>query len=759
MKYIFISLILLETFIFFFLKQEKSSKEESLFISKTAQLEAEYSSLINSYEKVTITIFDEVISNKNILILMNQLNSNNKSLIRENLYNLLQSTYFRLKDKHLNYMQFQLPNGEAFLRFHKNDTFNDIQNRSSINELNRAKVYLKGFEVGEYFSGFRYIFPLMYENRYLGSVEIAISTNNFKDELTKLFPHNRYKFIIKKDVVESIVTNKDIYTDNSIEGFVYMKDAEDCTSCDIGKHLTKDKIIEINKDISSKALSNIKLNKSFCIPYEFENISYIVTFIPINDISNNEVAYLISYSIDRNLIDFERDFFIKFLITTLLLIVGAILAFVTKQKISVTKELNEALKDKIKELNINQKRLKNQLYQDTLTKLPNRLKLLKDIKAREKAYIGLINIDAFKEINDFYGEHIGDALLKRITNKIINFIPHKEYKLYKMPADEYVVIAKKEINDEQFSNFIKSLTDHLESKPFLCQNYEIYLGFTASIVIGNREGILEKANMALKRARKDKMPYIIYDESMDESKAYENHIKWLKILKNALENDRIVPFFQPIYNNETGQIQKYEALVRLIKEDGEVVSPFFFLEVVKKSKLYPLLTKRMIEKSFEIFKDKEYELSINLSVDDISNMETIKFILDKLSKIDFTHRIAFEILESEGIENYEEVQEFIKQVKAMGCKIAIDDFGVGYSNFEYLINLDVDYLKIDGSLIKNIDRDTFEIIIETIVNFTKRVDIKTVAEFVSSEEIFDKVKKLNINFSQGYLLGKPTDKI
>ncbi len=727
MKYIFLSLITIGIFIFIFLDKEKSLKEQNLFNSKISQLEAEYSSLINSYEKVSITIFDEVINNKVVLNLLSQLDSNNEGLIREEIYNLLQPTYVRLKDKNLNYMQFQLANAKTFLRFHKNGDFNDAQNRVSINKVNEDKIYVRGFEIDKFFAGFRYIFPLAHNNQYLGSVEMGVSLEDFKNEISKLFPNSKYKFVIKKSTIDS-------------EFF---------------------KSVGIDKNSLEKVYENLNLNNSFCIPYGYEKSNYIATFLPIKDISNKEKEklYLISFSLDRSLIDFKIDFFIKFSVSFLLLIVAGVLAFVTKQKIAVTKELNEALKEKIKELNINQKRLKNQLYQDGLTKLPNRLKLLKDLKAREKAYIGLINIDGFKEINDFYGEQIGDGLLKRITNKIINFIPHRDYKLYKMPADEYVVLAKREMSDEEFSNFIKSLTDSLEARPFLCQNYEIYLGFTSSIVMENIDGILEKANMALKKARKDKLPYIIYDEGMDESKAYEKHITWLKILKEAIEDDRIVPFFQPIFNNETGKIQKYEALVRLIKTDGEVVTPYHFLEVVKKSKLYPLLTKKMIEKSFEVFKDKEYELSINVSVDDISNKETVYFILDKLSKIDFAQRISFEILESEGIESFAEVQDFIRQVKMMGCKIAIDDFGVGYSNFEYLINLDVDYLKIDGSLIKNIDKETFEIIVETIVNFTKRVNIKTVAEFVASEEILDKVKNLNIDFSQGYLLGEPTDKV
>jgi EAL domain-containing protein (putative c-di-GMP-specific phosphodiesterase class I) len=164
----------------------------------------------------------------------------------------------------------------------------------------------------------------------------------------------------------------------------------------------------------------------------------------------------------------------------------------------------------------------------------------------------------------------------------------------------------------------------------------------------------------------------------------------------------------------------------------------------------------MIEKTFKIFNNNHLEFSINLTIDDILNNDIKEFIFYMLKIYNVGSRLVFEIVESESIENFEEVCSFIKNVKLFGCKIAIDDFGTGYSNFQYLLKLNADYIKIDGSLIKDIYKNrTSEIVCKNIVNFAKDLNIKTIAEFVENESIFNKVKELGIDYSQGYYFSKP----
>ncbi len=136
------------------------------------------------------------------------------------------------------------------------------------------------------------------------------------------------------------------------------------------------------------------------------------------------------------------------------------------------------------------------------------------------------------------------------------------------------------------------------------------------------------------------------------------------------------------------------------------------------------------------------------------------FTISRIRKYQVADKIIIELTESEGIKNYQEVSRFIKDIKAMGCQIAIDDFGTGYSNFTHMIHLDVDYLKIDGSIIQNILTDkNSEIVVRTLVDFAGQLNIKTIAEFVDSKEIYEKVKQLGINYTQGYYFGKPEESI
>ena len=201
--------------------------------------------------------------------------------------------------------------------------------------------------------------------------------------------------------------------------------------------------------------------------------------------------------------------------------------------------------------------------------------------------------------------------------------------------------------------------------------------------------------------------------------------------------------------------------MRINDEEGNVLSPASFLKIAKESRLYASLTEITVRKNFNAFKNSAYTFSVNLSIEDIMDKSFNDFLRKELNNnAQLGQRIIFEFLESEGIESYEIVLKFIKEMKNYGCKIAIDDFGSGYSNFEHILKLYVDYIKIDASLIKNIDKDiNSEIIVETIVNFTKKLNIETVAEYVDSFEVYKKIKELGVDYSQGYFIGKPEPEI
>ncbi|HEB33296.1 MAG TPA: GGDEF domain-containing protein, partial [Spirochaetes bacterium] len=332
-------------------------------------------------------------------------------------------------------------------------------------------------------------------------------------------------------------------------------------------------------------------------------------------------------------------------------------------------------------------------------------------------------------------------------------------RLYKLHADEYAFLVDEKLELYEIKKFVSSLHNSVENVPYTYRGQKIWVNVSFG-VSGEKENILETADMVLKQVKKKKIHYLIYNKSMDILTEYENNLKWARVVKDAVEENRILPFFQPIVNNRNHIIEKYESLARLIDETGNVISPYYFLNVAKMSKQYRFITQIILEKSFSTFQKTGIEFSINLSVEDILNRRTVDFITACLKEYGLNKKVVFEILESEGIESYDEVSKFISVVKNLGAAIAIDDFGAGYSNFAHILKLEVDYIKINSSLIKNIEKDiNSQIVVKTIVDFSSRLGIKTIAEFVDSRAIFEKVSELGVDFSQGYLISEPKPNI
>jgi len=429
------------------------------------------------------------------------------------------------------------------------------------------------------------------------------------------------------------------------------------------------------------------------------------------------------------------------------------------QRVEVNDNIQEI--DSIKDVfNIMLDSIEYQFYYDALTGLQNRRRLTEKLEEKKSAFLMIINIDSFQEINDLYGNDAGDEILKEFAVFL------KEHMfgtnaLYRLHSDEFSYLCDKITDIEEFKKYAYLLSEKIAQKLFKISTDKVEVSLSATIGISyGSQTLLENADIALKIAKKNKKDILVYDETMHISKEYEKNFEWTKRLKKAIEDDKVVPVFQPVVDNKTQKIAKYEALIRIVDNNGVYIAPIHFLELAKKNKLYHHLTKIMIEKTFEKFKNLPYCVSINISVDDILNKETNKFILDKLKETKIGKKIVFEIIESEGIENFEQVLEFITNIKNFGAKISIDDFGTGYSNFDYLMKLKVDYIKIDGSMIRTIDTDkNSQMVTKTIVNFAKSMKIKTVAEFVHSKNVFQKVQELEVDFSQGYYFGEPSDNI
>jgi len=430
----------------------------------------------------------------------------------------------------------------------------------------------------------------------------------------------------------------------------------------------------------------------------------------------------------------------------------------TRLKLSLIKsneELELKVQEKTQELKEQHDTLYYQLHTDRLTNLLNRKSLLRDLETLDKPVLILIDIDAFKNINDIYGEHIGNLVLHKLSLLLKIYVEDKDYNVYRVGADEFVLMKDRTFSKQNCIDRIQEIIALVNNKEIFIDDYDISIRINITIGVSTTEAnTLETADMALKRAKKDKLSYLIYEEDKNIDKEYEDDIKWTKIIEEAIVNKKLIPYYQPIVDVDES-ITKYEALMRIVDGD-EVYSPVLFLDIAKKVKLYSKLEKIMIDQVIEQVKiDKRY-VNINISIEDIVNREFVKFIDTKLNGSDIAKYITFEILESESIIDYDEVVTFIEMIKSFGCTVAIDDFGSGYSNFAHLLKLNPEYIKIDGSLIKNIDTDKNSlIIVRTINNFAHDLGIKTVAEYVHSSEVFDVLKSIGIDEFQGFYFGKP----
>jgi len=489
------------------------------------------------------------------------------------------------------------------------------------------------------------------------------------------------------------------------------------------------------------------------ISYPVENLK-----VPLTDMINFFIIFIIVFSIIVYLSIFIElnQYLIKPIKNFSNLIKNITASQDMRKRIEVNENIEEI--DSIKDVfNSMLDSIEHQFYFDTLTGLENRRRLTEKLEERHSVFLMIINIDSFQEINDLYGEPAGDLILKEFAQYLKELMP-KEDGLYRLHSDEFAHICTSGMDLNEFRNFAALISEKISQKSFnIDERSEVSLSATIGVSYGS-EMLLVNADIALKLAKKSKKNFLIYDNSMAMTKEYEKNFDWTKRLKKAIEEDKIVPLFQPIVDTKTQEIVKYEALMRMVDDQGLYIAPVHFLELAKKNKLYHQLTKIMIQKTFEKFQSLTYFVSINISVEDILNKEINHFIVKTLEESGIGHQIVFEIIESEGIENFDQVLEFINDVKQYGAKISIDDFGTGYSNFEYLMKLKVDYIKIDGSMIKNIDSDkNSQMITTSIVSFAKNMNIKTVAEFVHSKNVFEKINELGVDYSQGYYFGEPIE--
>lgn len=407
-------------------------------------------------------------------------------------------------------------------------------------------------------------------------------------------------------------------------------------------------------------------------------------------------------------------------------------------------------------------------YTDQLTGLPNRVRLLRDLQSRRAAAFLIINLDRFNQINSLFGNDCGDHVLLAAAKRLSSFSQddgQEALKIYRLPGDEFGILTPA-MEPESLRGLADQVRQLITSERFDWHQQRLTVDVSIGMALRSQRSqlkpqeaadqLVSQAKAAVLQAREEGRHHLLYDPATGVEENYENNLYWANRLRAAIEEDRLVPWFQPIHHNQSGRITKYECLVRMVEPDGTVVSAGRFVGIANKLRLNRRITELMIDKCFACFSDRDEEFSINLSYGDIVEPETVDRIVSALESSGIGDRVIFELLESDGVASYENIHSFIERIKPFGCRVAIDDFGTGYSNFAHLLSLNVDFIKIDGSLIRNLHRDhTAFLVTSGIVQFARSLNMGTIAEFVHNEAVQAKVCELGIDFSQGEYFSMP----
>jgi len=397
-----------------------------------------------------------------------------------------------------------------------------------------------------------------------------------------------------------------------------------------------------------------------------------------------------------------------------------------------------------------------------ITEVMNPKRQLKDaIFNSEHPLVVILKIQNYENIENFFGKDMIEEIDARFSKMILKQVPTEcNFDIvYSLDNGNYALT-------KDLKNCIKTIDEIIENLKLFQQRLnetkvdlgDIDYDISTILSISYEGNVYENAKLGIKELRTSKQKFIIANHlSENKYESAKKNITTLTKVKKAIEDYRIISYFQPIVNNKTEQIDKYESLVRLVDENGDILTPFFFLDIAKEGQYYSDITAIVLRNSFDALKSTKMNISINLSALDIEKASTREELYKLLEEYkEDAHRIVFELLEDENVHEMQIIKEFINKVKSMGVKIAIDDFGAGYSNFERLLEYQPDILKIDGSLIKNIETSEYSLaVVKTIVTFAKSQNIQTIAEYAENKEIFEILKSLDVDYSQGYYFGKP----
>ncbi len=377
-----------------------------------------------------------------------------------------------------------------------------------------------------------------------------------------------------------------------------------------------------------------------------------------------------------------------------------------------------------------------------------------------------MDLDAFKEINDSLGHKAGDELLASLAQMMKEML--RESDVLARPGGDELAFLLPNADAKQAELAAARILGVISRHVVVISGQSIRTTASIGIVLFPEHGteageLLMKADMAMYRAKEEgRNRFCKYSPDKDRSAAPESRIVWVRRIREALETDGFVLYAQPILDLKRDQICGYEILLRLLGEDKELILPGNFLDVAEEFGLSSDIDRMVLEQTLKFMtqvrkEDSETFFAVNLSARSLSNEDLLDMIKGEPAlKVIAPGGLVLEITETAAISNIHAAKEFVHTLKLQGCQFSLDDFGMGFSSFYQLKSLEVDYLKIDGSFIRNLAHDPVDQhLVQAMVHLGRSLGKKMIAEWVEDEETLDLLREYGVDCAQGYHIGRP----
>jgi EAL domain-containing protein (putative c-di-GMP-specific phosphodiesterase class I) len=595
-----------------------------------------------------------------------------------------------------------------------------------------------------------YLIPIYHDDAFIGVIGLTLSAKGVADVITDLnLPFGAYAQLIDE------------------KGFLIVTSDDEKSYADFSRHSFY-KLYK-NPDFKDRSLMKIKSNAKIDNSYTSYQKDIQGTNLKLNILAKNEQIFSTINKLNKETLIVG---IVLAIIMTLIYIITLVVGIKTIKSLALklSNSLSQILdfssnlgqRDDITlahsniyefealnaHLSATHNKLLDLIIKDERTGLYNRHKLLQDIQDEEGKSLMIFELSNYKTVFNLYGIEAVTILIEGVVKKLSQY---SNIQAYRLEDDTFALLH----NSKDISHFF-TLYDELEQHSFSYESIHIHPDLFSGIA--QTHPLMEQAGIALLEAKeRHSAEPITCKQTTSMKEKFEHNLDWSNRLNNALQKNNLIPYFQPIYNIKTQNIDKFESLVRM-KEGDKIIPPFQFLEAAAQMGKIHEITKVMIQKVFAIAaRHKEFCFNINVSFKDFLIFDLVLYIQETQHAYGIEpSQITFELLETDAIEEVEPIMKALATLKREGYKIAIDDFGTGHSNFAHLMMMQVDFIKIDGQFIKNINKDpNSATIAQTIAKFSQLMGAESVAEFVADKAILKRVELFGIDYAQGYVFSPP----